>query len=310
MPSLRKRKLKSGKVSWDIRYYVDGVIRVHTIGTTDRRTTEKIFAQFNNKYAEGVVEPPQKHLTTTEAKNDPILSQLGALTRDFAETNKSRLTLECEQDCFLALINALGDLKLEDLTPAKIEQYKVKRLKVVSPQTVNVELRLLNTAFVQAYTLGWLKVKHKYRYKQIPIPDAEPPDSLTREEIRLVLLTDDLEFRHFLMFLLLTGLRRNEAMGLRWEDINFPRKQILLRSEISKMGKRQTIPIHRILQKMLEQMSVEKSGPIFPNYHPNQVSMKFRRWARQKELRKASAFTRYARRSPPALITTSATCTP
>ena len=47
------------------------------------------------------------------------------------------------------------------------------------------------------------------------------------------------------------------------------------------MGKRRTIPISDELADVLISWALPSSGKLFPNYQPNQVSMKFRRWAHQ-----------------------------
>jgi len=39
----------------------------------------------------------------------------------------------------------------------------------------------------------------------------------------------------------------------------------------------------RNLGEALSQWSSPKTGRLFPDYEPNQISMKFRRWAKQKE---------------------------
>jgi len=258
-----------------------------TIGETDRRTAEKIKTKFDNQFAQGIVPKVIEKTPTAPAVVEPTLGKLRELARDFAGTNKDPLTLKREQDALSAVISILGDIKLSDLTPAKLETYKTKRLKNVAAATVNIEIRVLNTALAQAFTLGWLKEKHGHRYKQIQIPDAEAPEVLNEEEIQQLLQNDDVEFRGFMSFLLLTGCRRNEALGMRWEDLDLTKKQIVVRGEVGKMGKRRTIPISTALELVLNSLPGDHSGLLFPNFGPNQVSMKFRRWIRQLGMRKS-----------------------
>jgi len=295
MPSLRKRTWKSGRVTWDIRYQYEGKSESHNIGETDRRTAEKIFRQFCNQYAEGTIDPEILKKVVTPKPVIPTLSQLAEFTRTFALSNKSQKTLRREQDAFIALKAILGDLKLPALTAAKMEDYKAKRLKGVSTQsgyfrpvsaaTINIEIRILNTALRQAFSLGWMDSKSQPQFKQIRIIDSTPPEWLSEDEIKLVLATEDLEFRNFLVCLLLTGCRRNEALGMTWEDVDSPQRQIVVRGEIGKMGKRRTLPINTVLEAFLQQIPGDRSGLIFQRYSPNQISMKFRRWVRQLGMR-------------------------
>lgn len=190
------------------------------------------------------------------------------------------------------VIRVLGDIPITDLTPGRIEEYKALRLQSVRPATVNVEIRILNTAINQAMELGWIESSARNNFKQIKIPDAEPPEWLTEDEIAILLDTPDKELQAFLKFLLHTGCRRNEALGLSWDDVDLERKQIVVRGEIGKMGKRRTVPINTALQEVLSNMPGKRNGQLFPLYTPNQVSMKFRRWAKQIGLHgKASLHT-------------------
>ena len=101
MPSLRKRKLPSGRTLWDIRYWEKSKQRVYTIGETDRRTATKIYNEFCCRQAEGrldgilitVGEPEQ-------TANGLMISDLAAHSRIYAEANKSPKTLEREQLVF------------------------------------------------------------------------------------------------------------------------------------------------------------------------------------------------------------------
>jgi integrase len=278
VPSLRKRLLHSGTVVWDIRYSEGGKQRSYHIGETDRRTAEKIFHKFCNNLAEGKLDGAG--ISPAQATSNLKLSDLAAQARAYAESNKSPKTLGREQLAFNQIIRTLGDLELSVISPAKIEEYKATRLKEVAPTTVNIEIRVLNTALNQAAELGWLKNAPEARFKQIRIPDAEPPDWLNHEQIVKLLATDDDEFRCFLIFLLHTGCRRNEALGVMWNDVDLKRRQIMISGQVGKMGRRRVVPLNDTLCELLSSWPRLETEQLFPNYGPNQVSMKFRRWAR------------------------------
>jgi integrase len=123
-------------------------------------------------------------------------------------------------------------------------------------------------------------------FKQLKLAEAEPPEWLDNEQIQILLSTPDMEFKRFLAFLLYTGCRRNEALGLQWGDVNLQRCQIVIRGQIGKMGKRRTIPVNGALAEVLAQWPEPREGLLFPHYGPNQVSMKFRRWVKEVGLPK------------------------
>ncbi|MDP8238748.1 MAG: site-specific integrase [Candidatus Hatepunaea meridiana] len=143
---------------------------------------------------------------------------------------------------------------------------------------------MLNTAIHQAKSLGWKGDLPEKTFKQLKLPDTEPPKWITEDQIQILLTNADSEFKAYLQFLLHTGCRRNEALGVTWEDIDLVKRQILIRGEVGKMGKRRSIPINDVLYKVLYKFRGVRTGLLFPNYQSNQISMKFRRLARKIDL--------------------------
>ncbi|MBZ0266038.1 site-specific integrase [bacterium] len=179
------------------------------------------------------------------------------------------------------MIKLLGNVSVADLTPSTVETYKIERLKSVSPHTVNLEIRIINTALNQARKQEWFDVDDKLRFKLIRIPASNPPLFLSKEQIKKLLDTPDAEFKRFLQFCTYTGCRRNEVLEIIWDDIDLNRRQIIVQGEKAKMGHRRTIPINDTLLDVLNTWPGTNTGKLFPSYRPNQISMKFRRWKKQ-----------------------------
>jgi len=296
MPSLRNRNRSGKRRIWDIRYWKDGEQRVYTIGETGRRTAEKIYNEFCRRLADGkfsgekilVSEIENSHPEMEKVSNEKLykLNELAELTRAYAVANKSQKTVEREQLVFNNLVQVIGNISVRNLNAALIEKYKVTRLEKVSGATVNIELRIVNTAIQQAKDLGWKCELPDKRFKLLKLPDTEPPEWLTESQINLILSNADNEFKIFLQFLLHTGCRRNEALGVTWKDLDLDRKQLLIRGEVGKMGKRRSIPINNVLADVIGKMPGRREGKLFPEYGSNQVSMKFRRLAKKTDLPK------------------------
>lgn len=66
-----------------------------------------------------------------------------------------------------------------------------------------------------------------------PVPDVEP---LTFEEVQRLLAEANEWERSLLTVLCFAGLRPNEALALRWDDLDFERNQLLIRSSLSRYG--------------------------------------------------------------------------
>ena len=83
--------------------------------------------------------------------------------------------------------------------------------------------------------------------------ESKKREILTNEEIKILENTDN-KYKDFFLFLLYTGLRRGEVAGLKWSDIDFKSKEIIVSRSMSfisnqgelkstKTGKVRTIPI-------------------------------------------------------------------
>ncbi|MBZ0186879.1 MAG: tyrosine-type recombinase/integrase, partial [Candidatus Obscuribacterales bacterium] len=69
--------------------------------------------------------------------------------------------------------------------------------------------------------------------------------------------------RDYLLLLLFTGLRRNEAATLRWENIDLVSKVLTVRSEIAKNGQEHRLPLSDFIQELLKQRYIERGDPEF-----------------------------------------------
>lgn len=87
---------------------------------------------------------------------------------------------------------------------------------------------------------------YQERRRQSVLPDHKLPDwfdavtSLRRQTVK-----------DYLMLLLLTGLRRNEAATLKWSDIDLQSKVLTVRAEITKNGNEHRLPLSDFLYDML-----------------------------------------------------------
>lgn len=108
------------------------------------------------------------------------------------------------------------------------------------------------------------KVVHQKFDEQIPLAKnkVKLPVVLNREEVMsLFEATLNLQHRLVLMFLYYTGMRLNEIINLHWEDLDFKRDTIHLKT--AKGEKERVIFLHEQLKKIMEYFSLKKEGLIF-----------------------------------------------
>lgn len=91
------------------------------------------------------------------------------------------------------------------------------------------------------------------RRRQTVIPDHKLPDWY-----QVVVSLRHPTIRDYLLLLLFTGLRRNEAATLRWADIDFESKVLTIRAEIAKNGKEHRLPLSDFLEDLLKRRHAER----------------------------------------------------
>jgi integrase len=118
-----------------------------------------------------------------------------------------------------AFIKYLGeDTDMASITPRKIMAFACARLdQGVRPESVNLDLRHIKAALNRAFR--WEVIPKKIYVEMVKTP-KRLPRHLTDQEVGQLLDTEKEPLRRRLWeFLLWTGLRRAEALGLRWEQV-------------------------------------------------------------------------------------------
>jgi integrase len=183
------------------------------------------------------------------------------------------------------LLELRSTLKVKTFTVRrKIDGEVVDVVKVLQPRTCNLVLgvvrRILNFAVTKEY-LATSPVARLARGKlMIPIPKTRlaPPIADPADVGRLLAELEEMDresgrnLHAFFALLALSGVRRGEALGLRWSDIDFERRQIMVRrsyeGETTKGNKARAVPLHGDLVPVLKahKLACPWSGPlVFPN---------------------------------------------
>lgn len=177
------------------------------------------------------------------------------------------------------LVPVFGKLNLHEITPLHVNQFMVKRQNDgVKNSTINRELtvlkKMLSLAMEWGFELKRNPVKkgnyfseEEYRRERVLNPE---------EETRLFKVAAS-HIRPILSCALLTGMRYSEILGLRWENVDLGKRQIVIKAESSKSGKKRTLPMNRSLLAtllQLKQMNMGASEYVFLYEDPK--SGKFR----------------------------------
>ncbi len=182
-------------------------------------------------------------------------------------------------------VPTFGTKKLRDITQQDIERHKAKLLKRKANATVKRDLGDLRRIFSKAVEWGLLRSSPAVNVSD---PKVEHAEKLYLTEDELKRLHDalvewerlaDIEWKskflpegkregryhhnpdipRLVRLLVNTGLRKNEALSLRWSDIHLDdgTPTLTVRPEVAKSGRRRVIPINeKLIGQLLPHMGL------------------------------------------------------
>ncbi|MDR3555282.1 MAG: tyrosine-type recombinase/integrase, partial [Syntrophobacteraceae bacterium] len=178
------------------------------------------------------------------------------------------------------LAEAIGpetSLRLIDIK--KIEDFKIFcHGQGLKPDSINSYLRQIKAALSSAEDWGYVSKRPKI--KMVPGP-KHLPRYLRPEEIKTLLAkADELrpEFARMLRFFLWTGARRNEALGLTWEDCSLKGKKPYV-TLTGKGDKQRNVPVLPPLMDVLKPLQKDV-GKVFPPINESTATHWFKQLAR------------------------------
>lgn len=157
-----------------------------------------------------------------EAESTTVADLLDRYMRDVSPAKRSHASDKGRARTVRA---ALGPYKLTALTSPVLVEYRDRRLKSISPQTVIHELNLLNRVLTVA-TKEWGIVLPGGVPKVIKPRKPEGRDRRVQPaEVRAIIdATESPLLRDLVLFSVATGMRRGEIVALQWEHIDLARR--------------------------------------------------------------------------------------
>lgn len=241
-----------------------------------------------------------------------------------AHHKRGQETIEALHRCF----NKLYSKPLSEITPALMEQWRVKRLNEGTAQaTINRNITTLKSVITKATEWGFLKENLLRNLKQFKVDRSPKVRYLTVEEetrlrqtlqgrenqlkqkrvsanqwrkIRGYSLYPELEegefFDHLMPMVLIsinTGLRRGELFNLTWNMIDLSAKSIFIDGGITKNSSSRFIPLNEEAYRILKQLHQKRSAEsilIFPSKGDQPFNHVKRSWASLLEQSKITQF--------------------
>jgi integrase len=142
----------------------------------------------------------------------------------------------------------LGDLELDKIKPSHIKLWQNTLLKTLSPRRVRNIRATLSTIIKDALADEIIDKNPLALVKSVKVQKVKiKPFSL--KEIKLILKNSTGQNRNFFALAFMSGMRSGEMIGLKWEDIDFNKKEISIKRsrKMGVDGKTKTASSNRVI---------------------------------------------------------------
>jgi site-specific recombinase XerD len=162
---------------------------------------------------------------------------------EYCRTNKAVSTYERELTVVDHIKPFLGNVLLTKVDNQKIESYKAHRVAIgLKPRSINRELEILRFMLNKAVEWNYLQ-DNPYKGIKMLKPTVEPVKYLTEDQIDNLLSAASIHLKPILIVLRNTGMRTHELLNLRFSDIDYSKRTVLVRS--SKTNSYRIIPLNQ-----------------------------------------------------------------
>jgi integrase len=153
------------------------------------------------------------------------------------------------------ILGWLGLQKVRQLDVARVLAYREHRLQQVCPGTVNIEVKTLTTMLSWGVRRKLIGSNPLAGIKPLRHDRPKEGRALTDDEVQCLLDRSPPLWREIWYALLVTGLRENELAGLRWTDIDWEARELIVRLHHAKGKRERRIPVDDGLWDILQKLS-------------------------------------------------------
>lgn len=192
---------------------------------------------------------------------------------------KSPLTITKETGALSLWSARLGTVRIADLRRAQVNEFVAWRKEThqVSNRTINLDIIALNNCLRHAQDEGLITTLPTDTWR--PLQHRVPRRPLwTIEEIERVCVaaiaggSDGQLLADYIRFLACSGLRRSEALHVTWDDMEWPKRKLVVR--IAKYGRPREVDFNPRLEALLHELhlrAVPGAKWLFPSPRNREV---------------------------------------
>lgn len=270
VPGLKLQVYKSNRRFWWLRYTHQGKKSSARIGEFPgisldeaRDTAREMRAQLDrgldpkNEHARS-----KSHMSFQDYASDMYLPWARSFKRS-ASSDESKITHH--------LGPAFGKRRLSDITTRDVHLYLGKLSETHAAATCNRHMALISKMFRLAIQWGEFDAKNPCEGIDKFKENNQQQNFLTQENVRKLMTAARIEKNVYagnaVQFLIMTGVRREEALQARWEHVDLERATLFLPK--TKSGKSRYVVLNDTALNLLRELPRIQSSPwVFPGKDP------------------------------------------
>lgn len=164
-------------------------------------------------------------------------------------------TIASEASCITRLCANIGSMQIADITHNDLKNYRTRRQSQgIANSTINTEMSVASKVF--QYAIDNEITDHNTVSTLKPLKCAKPERQLlSNEDIQKLCVLAPEWFNDYIRFLQYTGAREQEALRVRWIDVEFSRNRVHIGADgLAKNGKSRYVDMSEALRIHLEAM--------------------------------------------------------
>jgi len=182
----------------------------------------------------------------------------GDATKRWLTERGHKKSIGDDQDKIDFLKPALGSKLLAELDRDTLEEALPQDVKPATRNRYRALIRAILRACEREW--DWLDKAPVLRTEQEP---RRRVAFLTQEQATNLIAALPEKYRCLVRFALLTGLRRSNVHGLRWENVNLEKGMVIVHADEAKAGERILVPLNSQAKDMLAAMPEPREGLVF-----------------------------------------------
>jgi len=221
--------------------------------TEDEERAKRIFDKIKGQIAEG------KWFERLPGQDIKFRELIEKYVAEYSAVHKAPKSHLRDKSLKKHLLAHFAQLKLAQITPKRISEYKTKRRsEKASPRTINYELALLSHAFTLAIREWEWVSENPLRKVMREKVHNKMERWLTVEEEERLLDVSPLWLRDIITYAIHTGFRMGEILDLKWAAIDMSRRTVTISEQ--KNGGVDTLPLNGTVMSMLLRRAGERDG--------------------------------------------------